>query len=760
MGRRPRKVVENVQEEASPTRAVLPLIDLVGLALIAIRWFTPTEGTFRGDTLWISQLWLGWGVLAAWSAMREEDRWARRDGLWMWGLVLLVAGHVVSGLAVVLTEGQKRAALNGLWEWVSLGIAAVWFFHRASSGSFRRTFRITLIASAIGLSALGIWQRWVSQPALGQAVIEFDELEAKLPTLEGLERRNAESKLRKLNETLGPDYRSLDVNGRKAMRLRLLQSTEPLGRFALTNSLAALLLVALCLASGEAIVVWSTRATAATVRPTEARWARLGMAAAASLLAFVFLLTKSRSATIGGLVGGGIAVARSARGRTATVLSVGLIGLGLVIAAAVVGGLDRFVVTEAAKSLEYRREYWTGAWSVILEHPILGVGPGNFRQHYLAHKLAKSSEEVLDPHNFLLEAWATAGLMGIAGLVALLATGLMVFRRTIPPDQEGPKQSAWRSSAPAILVVAGIVLVGVGLLLEGSDQWELGATMAIAILSAIALNRIVPVGSLADGDSAETATQAAWFGLSVHLLGAGGMEMPAIIQLWLCLSALIVAPRLLRVEEHERQWPARTPGAVALVLVVLFIGQLWNTTIPAMDCRTSLNLALADAAIGARFERIDDRLKEATGKDRFDPEPWRLRAQVAFREWSRTHESESFDRAIEYQREAIARDPQHAHDDRDLAELFLGRFAVDHRPQDAEAAVEAARQALKRYPNQLSSRRTLADALKAAGKEDEARDAARATIELDALWLNLAHYDKVLTDEERARMKSLAGDGM
>src|SRR5215207_8686446 len=118
MGRRLKKVAETVDAETSGFPALLPLVDLVGLALIAIRWFTPTEGTFRGDTLWISQLWLGWGVLAAWSTMRQGDRWARRNELWTWGLLLLTAGHVVSGLAVVVTEGQKRAALNGLWEWV------------------------------------------------------------------------------------------------------------------------------------------------------------------------------------------------------------------------------------------------------------------------------------------------------------------------------------------------------------------------------------------------------------------------------------------------------------------------------------------------------------------------------------------------------------------------------------------------------------------------------------------------------------------
>ena len=40
---------------------------------------------------------------------------------------------------------------------------------------------------------------------------------------------------------------------------------------------------------------------------------------------------------------------------------------------------------------------------------MLGVGPGNFQQTYPAYKLPQASESVADPHNFLLEVWATAG---------------------------------------------------------------------------------------------------------------------------------------------------------------------------------------------------------------------------------------------------------------------------------------------------------------------------------------------------------------
>jgi tetratricopeptide (TPR) repeat protein len=752
MGRRARKVAEAGEDDAS-SGALLPLIDLVGLALIAIRWFTPTEGTFRGDTLWISQLWLGWGVLAAWSAMRQGDHWTRRKGLWTWGLLLLTVGHVVGGLAVVATEGQKRAALNGMWEWVSLGLAAVWFHQRASSSSFRRTFRIALIASAVGLSALGIWQRWVSHPALGRAVVEFDELEAKLPALEGRERISVETRLRKLGETIGPEYRELDAQGRQAMRQRLLESSEPLGRFALANSLAALLLVALCLAAGEAIVVWRERAA-------EPRTARFGLTAVALLIAFVFLLTKSRSAWAGGMAGGMVAAVLSAHGRLKTGLYLGgVLGL-LVIVAAAAGGLDRQIVTEAKKSLEYRTEYWIGAWGVIQEHPLLGVGPGNFRQHYLAHKMAKSSEEVLDPHNFLLEAWATGGLTAIAGLVALIAAGLFAFRRAIALDPTATDVTAWRSSAPAILVIAGVLLAGSGWLLEGFADWELWGSLGLAVLAAIGLNRIVPVGPSAGGALAETATQAAWCALSVHLLGAGGMEMPAIIQMWLCLSSLVVAPRLARVDGAELYWPTWTPMAATAALLVATIGQGFTATRPSLTSRALVNLAQADGSTGARVERLDERLKDAARIDPVDPEPWRMRAQLALREWKRTHDETWFERAIESQREVIARDPRHAHDSRALAEMFLERVSFDHRPQDAEAAVDAARQALALYPNHLASRRTLALALDAAGKKEEAVQAARAAVELDALWLELAHYDKVLTADERARMKAMAGEGM
>ncbi len=57
---------------------------------------------------------------------------------------------------------------------------------------------------------------------------------------------------------------------------------------------------------------------------------------------------------------------------------------------------------------------------MIRDHPWLGCGPGNFQDVYTAYKLPTASEEVRDPHDFLLEIAATAGLPALAAMGIVL----------------------------------------------------------------------------------------------------------------------------------------------------------------------------------------------------------------------------------------------------------------------------------------------------------------------------------------------------
>ena len=125
------------------------------------------------------------------------------------------------------------------------------------------------------------------------------------------------------------------------------------------------------------------------------------------------LLTKSRAGYLAVVAGAGLlwCVARLEKGGPrARFLWGGAAAVALLaILGASTGALDREVFSEAGKSLGYRMQYWQSTLSMIHDHPLLGVGPGQFQDHYTTYKLPEASEEVQDPHNFLLEVWATAG---------------------------------------------------------------------------------------------------------------------------------------------------------------------------------------------------------------------------------------------------------------------------------------------------------------------------------------------------------------
>jgi O-antigen ligase len=107
-------------------------------------------------------------------------------------------------------------------------------------------------------------------------------------------------------------------------------------------------------------------------------------------------------------------------------------------------------VTEGAvenTSLGPRMVFWGNTWQLIKQHPLLGVGTGDFPTEYekvRAERTPNHWEEVNNPHNMYLMVWAQSGLVGLliflgifaalfarslrqTGLEAKLTTGLICF---------------------------------------------------------------------------------------------------------------------------------------------------------------------------------------------------------------------------------------------------------------------------------------------------------------------------------------------
>jgi hypothetical protein len=151
---------------------------------------------------------------------------------------------------------------------------------------------------------------------------------------------------------------------------------------------------------------------------------RLGLIAVglASLTALV--LSHSKGGTLAALVGifvlGVLVVVRKLRlsesgragllARLAPIAFVGLIiaGQGAIVARGLIG--EKL----GELSLYFRWFYVEGAARIFAEHPLLGTGPGGFKEAYLTAKPPLSPEEVASPHSLPWDLLATLGVGGIA----------------------------------------------------------------------------------------------------------------------------------------------------------------------------------------------------------------------------------------------------------------------------------------------------------------------------------------------------------
>ncbi len=707
----------------------------------------------------------GLAVAGALVEGRFRFRWSWTDAAVV-ALVLLVGLSSTHGL-------DRRLAINLAWEWAGLGIAYVLARNLPRSPGESRVLAGALVASAVAVSAYGLYQAKVEIPQLQERFRRYPAqvmLEAKVPA---------------------------DPQRMRVFADRVLGSNEVFATFGLANSLAGFLVGPLVLVLALVIRNLGDRDAPGS------RWLAIGLALPPLLcLLTCLILTKSRSAFIGLLIGC-LLVLWQERGRLRPRLLVGsgLAGLAVIVAlgtaAWAAGRLDREVLTQSTLSMRYRWEYWQGTWKMLTAASPgadsgtfwTGVGPGNFAFHYLLHKLPQSSEEIQDPHDLFLDVWATAGFWALLALLAALglalwnllggaalrrrAAGSSPERRQRPTDvprETTPGVSA-KSLAPAggrlgwLTRSAGLGLVAVFIvgqmnLFEGDllIRWLiLTASWLCAVLLGQALWRRTPVPAPVLG--------AAVVACVVNLLAAGGIGMPAVaLALWL-LVALGLNLREDRACARLREYDGRLPAfALALVWSAL-AGSYFGAIVPYW--RSEAALVRADVALAHRppeLEQAQSAYDAAKDADRYAARPWLGDAYLQLLIWeSRGSKADDLRwkkiPALLLKAASAPRNPDawSLHSQRALViRDLLAKVGPTLPPREIIALkasiVEATRTASRLHPTNPALHARLAEASAEISMFHDAAAEAREALRLDEILASHRHRDKQLSPAQRAAL--------
>lgn len=682
-------------------------------ALFVARPLLPSESAPQGEGLLFVMIWLL--LLLTWAGIGWRDRkLLLHFNLVDAGVLALVGWHTVAALWALFQSGPGRPTLNLLWEWIALVVSYFLVRQLLRTRQAMQTLLAAMIGLAFALSCYGIYQYAVELPALQE---QFAANPQAVLQASGF---------------------ADDPAAQHRFKQRI-NSNEPYATFALANSLAGYLAPWLVLLFGIAGQLGCARP-----RP----WLALAIAVGMTLvLVICLILTKSRTAYLA--VGMGMAFVLIQLGKFGwkVWLSAMLTGVLLAAAAWASGAVDREVLTEAGKSFSYRLQYWQGAQEIIQNQPIFGCGPGRFREHYTRYKAETASEEVLDPHNFLFELTATAGVPAL--LLFLVLVGLLARRLwrcpELPPSSEEvapPSSLVWGSLlGPLLAAVVGL-----------SVQFPLALQLLPFMIAGIGFSLWGLWPWLRAGKLPLSFCVIALLVLGVNLLAAGGLNIPAVSgSAWLLLAVVVNATELAEPAKESSTRSIPPLPAVVVGLVLLLLGY-WTAYQPVSYARLAMNQLRTHPEQRISPEEHKATLLQAAAADSLSAEPARELASFSLSQWIQSTRADDWQEFENWKTEYLRRRGPCDAAWSQVALWYRRAFAAQPSPELAEQEVAALERAVTWYPHNAQRWAELALAQQRANQRAAARTAAQEALRLSEVT---PHKDKQLPAELQQRLQRM-----
>ena len=634
----------------------------------------------------------------------------RTGRMMRWPICLVLSLLVMASCTLLAAglAGQRRIATHMAADWIVQWLMFLMLLDLLRSQGFRRVLLSAILATAALVAVRCIYQ----------VHAEFPE------TLAGYEKDPAQY-LRKIGTEPGT-ARAIQFEE----RIRQGQAT---GYLAAGNVTASVLILSTMAALGLAADRFFN------MRRKFSRAFGVILLGLAGLTTYAIVLTGSRGATVGLAVGvllfvGYLVIKKVCRAkfpglrlrRHYRTLALGVGGLVVAATLAVIGCGMRYD-SLGVKTLTYRWHYWVGSAGVFAEHPFFGVGPGNFKYHYAAHKLPEAVEEVANPHNSIVQMFTETGLLGGTALVVCVACIFILATR--PREMESSLDTRQTKAGPMLrpLVWLGLLVVGSFALrtavnsegaslvriLTFQDRADDMPLLVLGLLAPAAVWVIAYLIAACDSDdltgrdlpSAPLLRIAVICGLAGFVLhnqitfaifhGAGGLMFWA-----LAAMAIAMHPQDQGREYQLSPLDKYVMGAGAAAGLLLF-GLV--ILLPAVRQAKHLDDAMAAYRLGAKAKLIGLDLNQAAEALPSDPWPDIFAARVLA-------ERGLLDRAIQHQRRAVSLSPHDWTVRGHLADLLALRAAGTSADKDWITANTAFRRAIACYPTSTRLHESFADA--------------------------------------------------
>ncbi len=289
-------------------------------------------------------------------------------------------------------------------------------------------------------------------------------------------------------------------------------------------------------------------------------------------------------------------------------------------------------------SMLVRWQYWHASAKMYADHPLTGVGPGNFTSFYTHYKPAAALESVSDPHNFPLSILTQYGPLGLAAVLAMIFIPL--WKTIFPKSSCSTESNRGPPSAFKTQAITFMLFLWLGVLLVRQFLIPAVSSGNIAVLIYIVTRFIIPafvvftVGFLfiriqngtneQAGQKSKSITIVILFcavlGFALHNLTDFAFFEPGVYTTFWFMIACLVALNSYRNQEHRLVLKPSAGIKIMTLIAVFVVGIIFIKYAIVPLASSTVKIEKANNAISqGRFEQANNLLDEATVADKLSP---------------------------------------------------------------------------------------------------------------------------------------------